>query len=158
MVSAPLITWLLVSTRPDDVSTMPVPAASPPEILVVMSTTAGSTSATIASVVSVVLLVGDTDAIVGNVSADEVVGGLVTVGVAVDPPVRCDSKTPAATAPATSATTATIAALVLRRLGGCAGVGVNQSPGGEIGGSDGGGNGEVEGAWWAGRSLSATAD
>src|SRR5262245_34216794 len=52
MLVAPEITWLLVSTSPEDVRTMPVPAASerngppsrPKELMTVsMSTTAGST-------------------------------------------------------------------------------------------------------------------
>src|SRR5215470_10924810 len=51
---APLMTWLLVSTSPDDVSTIPVPAAVPfwlPSVETT-STTAGSVLDTICDVVS----------------------------------------------------------------------------------------------------------
>src|SRR5271165_6912774 len=52
MLVAPDTTWLLVRTSPDAVSTMPVPAASPPlnPSRVVMSTTPGSTLAAIVDV------------------------------------------------------------------------------------------------------------
>src|SRR5438132_1872350 len=57
------MTWLLVSTSPDDVSTMPVPAPEPPSLNVdTMSTTAGLTRALIADTSAVprlVLLPGD---------------------------------------------------------------------------------------------------
>src|SRR5215510_1298867 len=39
----PAITWLLVSTRPSDVRTMPVPAAAPLSSVVLMLTTDGMT-------------------------------------------------------------------------------------------------------------------
>src|ERR1700687_3030992 len=47
MLVAPAITWWLLSTYPEEVRTMPVPAASPPAnpSRVVMSTTPGSTLA-----------------------------------------------------------------------------------------------------------------
>src|ERR1019366_1580137 len=53
MVVAFSITWLFVSTRPDEETTMPVPAAAPPWARVVsMSTKAGSTCDAIAAVLS----------------------------------------------------------------------------------------------------------
>src|SRR5580704_10720770 len=53
MVVAFSITWLFVSTRPDEVRTMPVPAAAPPWARVVsMSTIPGSTFAAIAEVLT----------------------------------------------------------------------------------------------------------
>ena len=49
MSVAPAITWLLVSTSPDEVITIPVPAAAPLVSVVLMSTTPGSTFAAIAA-------------------------------------------------------------------------------------------------------------
>jgi hypothetical protein len=56
---APSITWLLVSTSPVEVSTIPVPAALPPWYprVVTTSTMPGSTLAAICGVVSVVAAV-----------------------------------------------------------------------------------------------------
>src|ERR1700730_10877647 len=42
MLVEPETTWLLVSTSPDEVRMMPVPAALPPWMTVFMSTTTGS--------------------------------------------------------------------------------------------------------------------
>src|SRR5438445_5901225 len=47
MLLAPSMTWLLVSTCPDAVITIPLPAATPSGKVEVMSTTAGSTCASI---------------------------------------------------------------------------------------------------------------
>src|SRR5438309_11210227 len=47
MVLAPSMTWLLVSTCPDAVITIPLPAATPSGKVEVISATAGSTCASI---------------------------------------------------------------------------------------------------------------
>src|SRR5579864_8416438 len=58
MLVAPATTWLLVSTVPEELMTMPVPAASPPAnpSRVVMSTTPGSTLAAMVPVSAAPLL------------------------------------------------------------------------------------------------------
>src|ERR1700730_11452041 len=60
MLIEPSTTWLLVSTSPDGVTIIPVPAAAPFPLVVwttvLMSTTAGSTLAAIACALMVPLL------------------------------------------------------------------------------------------------------
>ena len=61
MSVAPSITWLLVSTTPSEVSTMPVPAASPPpDSVVLMFTTDGLTLSETVEVSTEPLLFDDT--------------------------------------------------------------------------------------------------
>src|SRR6266851_4455338 len=79
MLVEPSTTWLLVSTSPDEVMIIPVPAAAPLPLLVWMivltSTIAGSTLAAIACALSVPFWLGD--GLTGEMGAVEVEGSLV---------------------------------------------------------------------------------
>src|SRR5216684_1206514 len=79
MLVEPSTTWLLVSTSPDEVMIMPVPAAAPEPLevwmTVLMSTIAGSTLAAIACALSVPFWFGA--GLTGAIGAVEVEGSLV---------------------------------------------------------------------------------
>src|SRR5262249_40051414 len=110
------ITWLFVSTSPSALITIPVPAASPPGIDAVMSTTAGATAAAIA------------------------LAGPDTVPV-VDPPTRMGDGLPDRPTAATSAMTATTRATAPTTRRGERGRDGRAGPGGGGGGGEGGGGG-----------------
>src|SRR2546425_3065035 len=86
MLIDPSTTWLLVSTSPDDVMIMPVPAAAPlvPDVLwmtVLMSTIAGSTLAAIAC--TLIVPFWFVDGLTGEIGAVELDGAVVCGNVAV---------------------------------------------------------------------------
>src|SRR5260370_32620079 len=79
MLVEPWTRWLLVSTSPDEVMIIPVPAAAPDPVevwmIVLMSTIAGSTLAAIACALSEPFWFGD--GLTGEMGAVEVAGSLV---------------------------------------------------------------------------------
>src|SRR5437667_8387096 len=116
------MTWLLVSTSPDDVSTMPVPAPEPPSLNVdTMSTTAGLTRALIADTSAVprlVLLPGEglddepDDELPGEVAVPADDRGAAWVPLVLDEPCRTAVVMAAPTPPAMRAPTRAATSIV----------------------------------------------
>src|SRR5580658_4864345 len=92
MLVAALTTWLLVSTMPSEVSTMPVPAP----VDVRRSTTAGSTHAAIDDTLIAAVLAPGPPAFVDPVADGEVPGWSTASAIAAPPAPAAQSSTAAA--------------------------------------------------------------